>query len=60
MDNGCPKCKKLTDDYIFGHTLLDICLGCQLEQADSDVLKAMNKVEKLKQKIAKEKENARR
>lgn len=49
MQNGCPECEKLPGG--------DICLDCQLEQAEADVLKAMNRVEEIKQKIAKEKES---
>ena len=52
MDNGCPKCKKLFDEHIIGE-LLQLCIDCRLEQAEHDVLKAMNRVEELK----KEKEN---
>ena len=37
----------------------ELCLDCQLEQADADLLKAMNRVEEIKQKI-KEKENESR
>jgi len=47
MQNGCPKCEELAK--------MDLCLTHQLEQAEADVLKAMNRVEELKQK--KEKEN---
>ena len=47
MDNGCPKCEKLA--------INDLCLDHQLEQADADVLKAMNRYKELKKK--KEKQN---
>ncbi len=49
MTNGCPKCEKLP--------MNDMCLKHQLEQADADVLKAMNRVEEIKQEIKKEKQN---
>ena len=42
MDNGCPKCALLDFDKL--------CIDCQLEQADADVLKAMNKRAELEQK----------
>jgi len=45
MDNGCPECAKTKG----------LCIDCRLEQAEHDVLKAMNRVEELK----KEKENAK-
>jgi len=48
MDNGCPKCALLDFDKL--------CIDCQLEQADADVLKAMNRRAELEQK--KEQENA--
>ena len=35
-----------------------LCLNCQLEQAEATTLQAMNKVEEIKQKLKKEKENA--
>ena len=47
MDNGCPKCEKLGE--------YELCLDHRLEQAEHDVLKAMNRVEELKRK--KEKQN---
>lgn len=56
MNNGCPKCEKIKGPPRYPGDQ-GICLGCQLEQADSDVLQAMNRVEELKQKIAKEKIN---
>ena len=54
MDNGCPECEKIKGPprYPGDHGL---CLDCQLEQAEHDVLKAMNRVEELKRK--KEKQN---
>ncbi len=55
MDNGCPKCEKLAKKNQYYPT--DACLGCQLEQAEATALQAMNEVERIKQKIAKEKEN---
>lgn len=39
MKNGCPKCEKLPPD--------ELCLDCQIEQADWEVLSAMNKLERL-------------
>lgn len=45
MNNGCLKCGILSE--------FDICLEHQIEQADADVLKAMNRLAELK----KEKEN---
>ena len=48
MDNGCPKCEKLM--------IYEMCLYCQRDHADADLLKAMNRVEEIKQKI-KEKES---
>lgn len=45
MDNGCSKCAKLA----FG----EICLDCQIEQLDSDVCRAMNELEQLRQRAAK-------
>ena len=47
MDNGCKKCALLDFDKL--------CIDCRLEQAEHDVLKAMNRVEELKRK--KEKQN---
>ena len=40
IDNDCPECEELGM----------LCLAHQLEQADADVLKAMNRVEEIKQK----------
>lgn len=63
MDNGCPKCEKIAKEheekygtYYAFPSASTLCLGCQLEQADADVLKAMNRQAELKKK--KEKENA--
>lgn len=42
MDNGCPQCEELE----FG----EICLDCRIEQADSDVCRAMNLLERLRLK----------
>ena len=42
MGSGCPECEDIQN----------LCLGCQLEQADADVLKAMNAVERIKKEIA--------
>ena len=50
MDNGCPKCEKLLKEYVFGE-YLELCLYCQLEQAEQNVYAAMNEVERIKQKI---------
>ncbi len=61
MLNGCPKCEegnKMTAGTL--HLLRfppELCLDCQLEQAEATVLQAMNAVERLKQKIVKAKEN---
>ena len=44
VDNGCPQCEQING----------LCLDCQLEQAEHDVLRDMNIVEQLK----KEKEHA--
>jgi hypothetical protein len=57
MDNGCPKCKKLAEDHVIGE-YFELCLDCQLEQADADLSRDMKLVEKIKKKI-KEKEDAR-
>jgi len=53
MDNGCPKCEKLREKDILAAAYSDLCIDCRLEQAEHDVLKAMNRVEELK----KEKQN---
>ena len=42
MTNGCNKCAELE----FG----ELCLDCQIEQADSDVCRAMNVLEQLRRK----------
>jgi len=42
MTNGCEKCAELE----FG----ELCLDCQIEQADSDVCRAMNVLEQLRRK----------
>ena len=61
MDNGCPECEKLAIEKYGNHIvpfhLTGLCLDCQLEQADADVLKAMNRYKELKKK--KEKQNAK-
>jgi len=59
MDNGCPECEELTKEYLteWGRNLDIFCLTHQLEQADADVLKAMNRYKELKKK--KEKQNAK-
>ena len=49
MNNGCPKCEKLGEH--------GLCLKHQLEQAEWSSMRWMNEVERIKQKIAKEKEN---
>ncbi len=46
-DTGCPACDKLPG--------VDRCLKCQKEEADAEVVKAMDKVEEIEQKEAKEK-----
>ena len=56
MTNGCPKCKKLFDEHVIGE-MLSLCIDCRLEQAEHDVLKAMNIVEELKKEKADEPEN---
>ena len=40
MNNGCPQCEKIEG----------LCINCQIEQADSDLLRAMNRLEELKAK----------
>ena len=45
MDNGCPQCEQING----------LCLDCQLEQADADVVQAMSRREELERK--KEKHN---
>ena len=45
MDKGCEECNKMPG--------INICIDHKIEQAEHDVLKAMNRVEELK----KEKEN---
>ena len=49
MDNGCPECEKIKGPprYPGDHGL---CLDCQLEQADADVVQAMNRYEELKKR----------
>jgi len=54
MGSGCPKCREIYLNRVRGETW-GICLDCQLEQADADVLKAMNRYKELKKK--KEKQN---
>jgi hypothetical protein len=56
MQNGCPKCEKIHKENRSTITAwpMVLCLDCQLEQADADVLKAMNRVEEIKQKIKQE------
>jgi len=56
MDNGCPECEKLNQNLLIGEPTY-LCLDHQLEQADADVLKAMNRYKELKKK--KEKQNAK-
>ena len=46
MNNGCPKCEKLGK--------YDLCLKCQLEQAEQDRDVAIKKVEEIKQKLEQE------
>ena len=57
VNNGCPKCEELVNKHVIGE-YYELCLKCQLEQAEATVLQDMNRVEEIKQKIAKEKENA--
>jgi len=42
MTNGCPQCEHVDEDHL--------CLDCQIEQADSDVCRAMNVLEQLRRK----------
>jgi len=52
MGNGCPECEKLGKD--------DLCLSCELEYREWNVMRWMNAVEDTKQKIRlKEKQNAK-
>lgn len=52
MDNGCPECKKLPLYRRYKRDgSMNLCLTCQLEQAEATVLQAMNRVEEVKQKI---------
>ena len=44
MDNGCPICEQLGES--------EICIDCRLEQAEHDVLRDMNIVERLKKEKA--------
>ena len=48
MDNGCPKCALLDFDKL--------CIDCRLEQAEHNLLRDMDIVEKLKKE--KEQESA--
>ena len=41
--NGCPKCQEIFDNHVIGEQL-SLCIDCRLEQAEHDVLKAMNEV----------------
>ena len=41
MNNGCKQCAKLGSD--------ELCIDCKIEQADADVWRAMNVLERLKQ-----------
>jgi len=45
MKNGCPQCEEING----------LCLDCQCEQADADVVQAMSRREELERK--KEKQN---
>jgi hypothetical protein len=59
MTNGCPKCLKLAIEKYGRRNLssyydMVLCLSCQKEQADADLLKAKNRVKEIKQKIRKE------
>jgi len=45
VDNGCPQCEQING----------LCLDCQCEQADADVVQAMSRREELERK--KEKQN---
>ena len=42
MNNGCKQCAKLGSD--------ELCIDCQIEQADADVWRAMNVLEMLKRR----------
>ncbi len=61
MDSGCPKCEegnKMTVDTLLRVRFPpELCLDCQLKDAEWEAMRWMNKVEEIKQKIAKEKEN---
>jgi hypothetical protein len=49
MENGCPKCEnKLKEAKWLYYDNRDLCIDCQIEEADHDVLVAMNRVEQLK------------
>ena len=52
VDNGCPKCEKLAEEYWkrWGTFPDVLCLDCRIEQADADVLKAMNRLEELQKR----------
>jgi hypothetical protein len=53
-DTGCMKCDVMPNN--------EICLDCQLEQADEDVVRAMRireELEKKKEKESKEQEHAK-
>ena len=41
VDNGCIQCAELGGSD-------ELCIDCQIEQADADVNRAMNTLEKLK------------
>ena len=58
MDNGCSKCEAIAKEHFgrWGTFGCDLCIDCRIEQAEHDVLKAMNRVEELKK--VKEKEHA--
>lgn len=56
LDNGCSKCEKLLKEHVIGK-YYELCLDCQLEQAEATMLQVMNQVEELKKKIAKQERN---
>lgn len=59
MDNGCEKCKMLTEEHLARRGMwADIlCLKCQLELAEWEAMRWADTVERIKQAIEKEKEN---
>lgn len=58
MSNGCPKCEKKRKEakWLNMDEKENLCIDCQIEQAEIDVLRDMEIVEKLKKR--KEQEHA--